>query len=124
MRLMVPVQKIFKNSILLFLVSSHSQLSMANDYLSELEAEAQSIQENKGNNQGSNMYASLKLDNNQQAQITEFESTLKEGLPSTYKLFTRLSPQKRMVVVESYFLNNKQLSAATKQLFNLYFENK
>ncbi|MCW8955265.1 MAG: hypothetical protein OQL09_00150 [Gammaproteobacteria bacterium] len=101
-----------------------TQIAHAGDYLSELEAEADTISDNNISSQKTQPTEDLKLSELQIAQLEEFEATLQRELPSTYKLYIRLPPGKRLIIVENYFLNNKQMTSATKQLFNLYFENK
>lgn len=102
------------------------------DFLKELEAEAEQISQDhpepapvtKGTSNTTtivNPSAQIQLTEAQQKNQKEFEEALKHQLPGTYKLYMRLSGEQRLVVVEAYITNDKKMAMATRQLFNLYF---
>lgn len=123
MSLTVSSEKTLLFAINLFALTLFTPIAQANDYLSELEAEANSIIDNNTSSQNTILDEELKLSDLQKSQVNEFEQTLKNDFPSTYKMYyIHLAPEKRLIVVENYFKNNKQMSSATKKLFSLYIK--
>ena len=53
---------------------------------------------------------------------SEFEERLARQLPATFKTYRMLSADEKMMVVDTYFENNQNMTVATRLLFNLYFK--
>jgi hypothetical protein len=56
------------------------------------------------------------------AKQVEFENTLQSELRNTYTIYRKLSPQQKALVVEAYFASGKKISVASRQIFNIYFQ--
>jgi hypothetical protein len=50
----------------------------------------------------------------------EFETELKKQLPNTFTIYNRLAPEQKMMVVETWFANEKKMALASKQVFDFY----
>lgn len=85
------------------------------DYLSALEQEA--------NNLSQTQKTAKPADKETKSQQARFEHLLKFERPSTYHFYTQLSVGEKKKVITT-FKENKKLSVASKQIFDLYFEHK
>jgi len=118
---------IFK-SILYLLILSISTPVFSNDYLEELEAEAESSSHIADNVSPATKKA-LSDEKNKALIIAEnnekeFKAILKNELPATYNAYKKLSDSDKTQVVNLYLDSGKDVSAATHLLFNLYFKTK
>lgn len=50
----------------------------------------------------------------------EFETALKAELPNTYTIYTRLTAEQKLMVVETYFANDRKIGASSRQVFDFY----
>ena len=91
-------------------------IAVDDDYLKALESEADdtgSLTIKPGNNPNAASSNSKAKEN--------FEKLLEFELPSTYKFYTKLNPNDQNKVVRHYS-KEKKMSAASKLIFDLYFE--
>jgi len=126
-------KNILRLTCLLLISSWNAGLYAAEiDFLKELDAEADEIISKKAspvagsssNNSSAtqvNPSAEPALTEEQKKNKNEFESALRNQLPGTYKLYMRLNHEQRLVVVETYITNDRKMAVATRQLFNMYF---
>ena len=56
------------------------------------------------------------------AKQIEFENTLQNELRNTYTIYRKLSAPQKALVVEAYFASGKKISVASRQIFNIYFQ--
>lgn len=96
-------------------------ISSDDAYLDALEAEAESSSSLKSEPQPEGGDAGQKP-SIQESQQQDFERTLKNQLPATFKTYRMLSPEDKLVVVETYFANAESMPKATRVLFQLYFK--
>ncbi len=98
-------------------------------YLKELEAEAESSSHvaDKKNSSSTKKTISaeqkkalLMAENNER----EFKAILKNELPATYNAYKKLGDSDKTQVVNLYLDSGKDVTAATRLLFNLYFKSK
>ncbi|MDH5326723.1 MAG: hypothetical protein OEZ68_10095 [Gammaproteobacteria bacterium] len=87
--------------------------SQADNYLDELEKEAQR----------SATKSNAKLPPVKAEKLQEFTQLLKFERPATYKFFRKLSLENKSQVLATYG-EDKKLSAASKKIFDLYFGQK
>ena len=52
----------------------------------------------------------------------EFAETLKAALPNTFLIYKKLSKGQKGLVVEAYFVNDRSMAEASRQIFNIYFK--
>ena len=117
------MEKIFRSLVLVLLVLTSSvALAAEVDYLSELNAEANS-ELNTSAKEGANPSSIKNISDTKIKQKKDFEMALNNKLPSTYKLYKRLPFEQKMVVVETYLSNDKRMTVATSLMFDLYFKN-
>lgn len=90
------------------------------DYMKALEAEAMELQNFEsppdGNSDATAPTSEVSPREN------EFASALKAALPNTYLVYQKLSPVQKGLVVEAYFVNNRSMAEASRQIFNIYFK--
>ena len=117
---------------ILFAVYNAGAFAEDEDYLKELEAEAEksanvsTSKPNKSNRSGNNPRSNSTnraSGNSANNQRERFEQLLQFELPSTYKFYNKLNSEKKAVVFEAYKRTEK-LSTASKIIFDLYFEQK
>lgn len=52
----------------------------------------------------------------------EFSDRLKSSLPNTFLIYEKLSKSQKGLVIESYYVNEKSMAEASRQIFNIYFK--
>jgi len=52
----------------------------------------------------------------------EFSDKLESSLPNTYLIYKKLSKGQKGLVVEAYFVNDRSMAEASRQIFNIYFK--
>lgn len=87
--------------------------SADDDYLKQLESEAQNSAKFNTNN--------ANKPEKGRSHIKEFEHLLKFERPSTYEFYQKLGQPSKQKVVETYY-KEQSLSIASKKIFDLYFE--
>lgn len=106
----------FTSIILICALFGAPTIHAADAYLDALEAEASNtgkLDKNpKKNVKSSSKKNDIKI---------KFEKLLEFELPSTYKFYTKLSPQNQDKVVKIY-MQEKKMSTASKAIFDMYFE--
>ena len=110
----------------LFLITTNAKAQTDDEYLKALEAEAESIaaipsdtshiEDSSANNN--------QADEEFRRQKESFENLLQKTLPSTFTIYRKLSPERKAVVVETYFSNEMKLPVASRQIFNFYFNDR
>jgi hypothetical protein len=81
-----------------------------------LEAEAKSSDHIQDNNQ-----LNAQQFEAQNKRKKEFEVRLAKELPATFRTYRILSREDKLMVINTYFENKKNMPVATRLLFNLYF---
>ncbi|VAW59032.1 hypothetical protein MNBD_GAMMA08-796 [hydrothermal vent metagenome] len=118
-------------SILCLLVFSVSFPALCGDdlYLKELEAEVESSSHVADKEVSSSTKKALSAEKNKALLMAEnnekeFKAILKNELPATYNAYKKLNDNDKTQVVNLYLDSGKDVSAATRLLFNLYFKTK
>ena len=109
---MYRVKAIASYSTLLILLLLLPFSVSADSYLDELEKEAV---------RSSKIIKKPKISKTKLEKLEQFTEMLKFERPATYKFFTKLSLEKKNQVLKTYS-EDKKLSAASKKIFDLYFE--
>jgi len=117
-------------SLLLFFLFVAPATADDDSYLQALEAEAESSSNFKKNTQPSGADKKQSIADqegsrlNQKIRHDEFNRTLSKELPATTRAYNKLTDENKQKVVDAYFANKKNMSVATRLLFNLYFKQK
>lgn len=90
-------------------------MASADSYLEELEQEAKKSAKVSSKK--------TKLSKTNQDKMERFSQLLQFERPATFKFFKKLSLEKKTKVLDTYG-TEKRLSAASKKIFDLYFEQK
>jgi len=98
-----------------------SATSSDDSYLQALDAEAESSS-NLQNKKPLTYEKDPRL--NQKMRHNEFNKRLSKELPATTRAYNKLTNENKQKVVDTYFANKKNMSVATRLLFNLYFKQK
>lgn len=106
-------QWFFTAILILFLPLS--SVASADSYLNELEQEAE--------NSARVSNSKVKISKEKQERLEKFSELLKFERPATFKFFKKLSLEKKSKVLTVYG-PDKKLSAASKKIFDLYFDQK
>lgn len=115
--------------LLTVIVASFTNICAASDdaYLKALEAEAQNLHsaeqqsgKSAANEPSKNTDPDKTVETQNNIRKSDFETVLKKQLPNTYTIYTRLTPEQKMMVVELYFANDKNMAVASKQVFDFY----
>ena len=122
----LTVKNIFLFVMLLGLINPVSARDDA--YLKELEAEAHNlstdntaVQKPAENVQTKEKTATAPVpEATVNLRKAEFETALKVELPNTYTIYTRLTPEQKLMVVETYFANDRKIAASSRQIFDFY----
>lgn len=94
---------------------------MSDSYLDALEAEAESSNNVNSVNNADSAKIKLELDEKSRKKL-EFENSLRNTLPATFKSYRMLSEEDKQQVVDVYYESNMSMPVATKFLFSLYFK--
>ena len=94
------------------------------DYLKALESEAGELKDfeppaDSGNNEAGNL---VKAADEVSPKEKEFAEKLASSLPNTYLIYKKLSKGQKGLVVEAYFVNERSMAEASRQIFNIYFK--
>ncbi|KPJ94530.1 MAG: hypothetical protein AMJ53_05065 [Gammaproteobacteria bacterium SG8_11] len=124
----IPIPTAFsKNLIRMFyalliwaLMTALPVFAAEEDYLKALESEADNT--SSLNQKQSNNPTAAKSGGVKNSVKEDFEKLLEFELPSTYKFYTKLKTDDQIKVVKLYS-REKKMSAASKLIFDLYFEN-
>ncbi len=118
------------NSLILFLILIGlitPVLASDDAYLKELEAEAQNLSTKNAaepapaDTQTKNKAATVPVpEATVNLRKAEFETALKAELPNTYTIYTRLTAEQKLMVVETYFANDRKIAPSSKQVFDFY----
>jgi hypothetical protein len=114
-------KRLFCSLVVCALFAAVPAIAADDDYLKALESEADdtgSLTQNPANNPQNAAPPSQGVKNSVKEN---FEKLLEFELPSTYKFYTKLTPADQNKVVRHYN-KEKKLSAASKLIFDLYFE--
>lgn len=112
-----------------FLATSFSTTASANAqedaYLKALESEAEELDASVVSTSTNTSTESTASDKNAlSAREKEFSDKLKGMLPNTHLIYEKLTSTQKGLVVEAYFVNDKSMAEASKQIFNIYFNKK
>lgn len=114
-------KRVFYALMVLVWFAAQSAIAAEDDYLKALESEA----DNTGSlitKKQTTVSPAVNSSRVTSAAKENFEKLLEFELPSTYKFYTKLNPKDQIKVVTRYD-QEKKLSAASKLIFDLYFEN-
>ena len=94
------------------------------DYLKALESEAVELKDfepsaDSKNDEAGNL---AKVADEMSSKEKEFSDKLKSSLPNTYLIYKKLSKGQKGLVVEAYFVNERSMAEASRQIFNIYFK--
>ena len=94
------------------------------DYLKALESEAGELKDfeapaDSKNNEAGNL---AKVADEISPKEKEFSDKLASSLPNTYLIYKKLSKGQKGLVVEAYFVNERSMAEASRQIFNIYFK--
>ena len=98
------------------------------DYLKALESEAVELKDfepppDAGTNEAGNDAGTLvKAADGMSPKEKEFSDKLESTLPNTYLIYKKLSKGQKGLVVEAYFVNERSMAEASRQIFNIYFK--
>ena len=119
------INNIFRFVLVLLTVGLSFHVCAQNDsYMQELNAEADEL-DTFDPEAETNQESALEKQENSDAALArkkEFEQALKAELKNTYTVYRMLSPQEKATVVEIYFVNDKKIAVASRQIFNFYFK--
>ena len=95
------------------------------DYLKALESEAGELKDfditaDSTSNEIANSAA--KTADEISPKENEFSDALKSALPNTFLIYQKLSKAQKGLVVEAYFVNDRSMAEASRQIFNIYFK--
>lgn len=117
-----------KNIFLCLVIAGLTHPAMAADdaYLKALEVEAHDLAvHNSSANQAGAPAAEASKDKpvpevKVDTRKDEFETALKAELPNTFTIYTRLAPEQKSMVVETYFAHDRKIAASSRQIFDFY----
>jgi hypothetical protein len=112
-------KRIFCALIVSVLFAGSPAIAAEDDYLKALESEADDTGTLITKPSNNPQTGTAGAENNKVKE--NFEKHLEFELPSTYKFYTKLNPNDQNKVVRHYIEENK-MSAASKLIFDLYFE--
>jgi len=124
-----PKTRLFYSFLLFFLYLTQATAS-DDSYLQALEAEAEAsnnLQKNIQPSDSKNKQTQTdqnKLHLSQQVKHDEFSKELSKELLVTIRAYNKLTDENKQKVVDAYFNSDKNMSVATRLLFNLSFKQK
>ncbi|MCW8910637.1 MAG: hypothetical protein OQK76_08475 [Gammaproteobacteria bacterium] len=114
--------------LMMLSLSITAHANQQDDYLRALETEASELKDFKPPPDAMNTEAADIAENTVKAiddmspKEKEFSDRLKSTLPNTYLIYQKLSKSQKGLVVESYFVNDRSMAEASRQIFNIYFK--
>jgi len=100
--------------------------SQEDEYLRAIESEAVELKDFEpppdATEAANAAQSSVKDVNEVSPKEKEFSDRLKSALPNTYLIYQKLSKVQKGLVVESYFVNDRSMAEASRQIFNIYFK--
>ena len=109
---------------MVFSLNATVQADAQDDYINALESEAGELKDfeppaDSGNNEAGNL---VKAADEVSPKEKEFAEKLASSLPNTYLIYKKLSKGQKGLVVEAYFVNERSMAEASRQIFNIYFK--
>jgi hypothetical protein len=102
----------------IFDITSNKGLCDDENYLNEVDAESSESIHSRTKYSEKDKLLLIKQNNNRNA----FEVRLENQFPTTYRTYRMLPAIKKIQVVEVYFKTNKNMTIATRLIYQLYFE--
>ncbi len=115
-------------SLILLFICTGTAISADDPYLQALEAEAEDSNNINKTPVTHHTETSQPLPDADSLQIAErqkeFTARLSKELPATTRAYNKLSIENKVKVIDSYFNSDRNMTMATRLLFNLYFKTK
>jgi hypothetical protein len=107
------------NSLFMLMLGTPTQTLAENDYLKELNSEADELSTFNNGTSPKDENPSIEIS---PTDRVAFETRLKKELRNTFTIYLKLNEEQKKQVVESYVASGRKLPVASRQIFNLYFK--